>query len=113
MRIIVLDDQARTLQPSQVQLEFFDRTRWRPVSFKKTDRGEHIGVFNDGFPGFTVSPGRTVTISVRLDFISNTKPNRVTANAAALQRRDGEGDWLGQSNAYPFTITGGTVERTV
>ncbi|MEU7582839.1 hypothetical protein AB0B50_35285 [Streptomyces sp. NPDC041068] len=102
--ILVLVDQKQTLQARQIQLEFHDGTRWRPVPFEKTDQDENIGVFDDGFPGFTVGPGKTVTVKVRLAFTSDTQANHVVASAALVQRRDDDGDWVGDSNDYPFDI---------
>ncbi|MFD4631362.1 LPXTG cell wall anchor domain-containing protein [Streptomyces sp. NPDC058284] len=103
--IVVLVDRARTLRPEQIQLEFDDGKRRRPVPFERTGQGEHVGVFDDaGFAGFTVAPGRTVTVEVRLTFTSDTEADRVVASAALVQRRDDDGDWVGDSNDYPFDI---------
>ncbi|MCT9079397.1 hypothetical protein N4G65_22990, partial [Streptomyces fulvoviolaceus] len=54
--------------------------------------------------GFTVAPGKTLTVKVRLSVTSDTVPNRVTANAAVVQRHADDGDWVGQSNDYRFGI---------
>ncbi|MEU8955954.1 LPXTG cell wall anchor domain-containing protein [Streptomyces sp. NPDC048518] len=102
--ILVLVDRTRTLKPEQVQLEFHDGTRGRPVRFEKTGQGENIGVFDDGFPGFTVAPGRTVGVKVRLTFTSDTEADHVVATAALVQRREDDGDWVGESNAYAFDV---------
>ncbi|MFE0175687.1 hypothetical protein ACFWZ2_25530 [Streptomyces sp. NPDC059002] len=102
--VLVLVDQRHTLQARQIQLEFHDGTRWRPVPFEKTDQDENIGVFDDGFEGFTVGPGKTVTVKVRLAFTSDTQANHVVASAALVQRREDDGDWVGESNDYPFDI---------
>ncbi|WP_156726637.1 hypothetical protein [Streptomyces apocyni] len=103
--ILVLVDEERTLDPRQPKLEFREGDRWRPVTFEHTDRDENIGVFDDGFPGFTIAPGETVDVPVRLAFAPTTWPHQVVARAALIQRRDDDGDWVGQSKAYPFTIT--------
>ncbi|MFE6975650.1 hypothetical protein [Streptomyces sp. NPDC057682] len=116
--VLVLTDEERTLTADQIQLEFSERTRpgvEHRVHWETTDRDEHIGVFGgdgDSFPGFTVPPGRTVTVQVRLAFTSDTSPGRITANAAIVQRRSGgdpaggggDGEWVGESEDYPFTV---------
>ncbi|WP_399885417.1 hypothetical protein ACGH7X_14610 [Streptomyces sp. BBFR51] len=107
--VVVLVDEARALEPSQPRLEFYEGDRPHPVDFEKTDRDELIGAFDDGFPGFTVGPGRTLTVKVRLALTSNTAPGEVTANAAVVQRRGGDGEWIGQSNDYRFRVGTGTA----
>ncbi|WP_052411556.1 hypothetical protein [Streptomyces sp. NRRL S-118] len=147
--VIVFTDRSQSLQPSQIQLEFYDgedpttgtdgtgrtegtdgtegmegtegvdgtgatapRTaqpgqsggRPHPVTVERTDRNELVGVLDDGFPGYTVPPGRTVTVPVRLAFTSDTRPDEVTANAAIVQRRGDDGDWVGESGDYRFTV---------
>ncbi|WP_399925672.1 LPXTG cell wall anchor domain-containing protein [Streptomyces kanamyceticus] len=102
--ILVLVGQRQPLLPEQIRLEFHDGTRWRSVPFEKTDQDENIGVLDDGFPGFTVGPGRTVTVKVRLAFTSDALPNRVVASAALVQRREDDGEWVGDSNDYGFAV---------
>ncbi|MBA2949743.1 hypothetical protein H1D24_29010 [Streptomyces sp. PSKA28] len=102
--VVVLVDERRSLQPQQVRLEFEDSTRLRPVTFERTDQDENVGVFGEDFGGFTVAPGATVTVRVRLSFTEDAQPGSVVANAAVVQRRDDDGDWVGESNDYPFTI---------
>ncbi|HZF92878.1 hypothetical protein [Streptomyces sp.] len=104
--VVVLVDEKRALTPSQPLLEFYDGTRAQPhpVRFAATDRDELVGAFDDGFPGFTVGPGQTLSVKVRLAVTSDAAPNRVTATAAVVQRRDDDGDWVGQSNDYRFAI---------
>ncbi|MFE6195625.1 hypothetical protein [Streptomyces sp. NPDC057838] len=109
--VVVLVDDRRALQPSQPRLEFFEegRTRAHPVRFEKTGEDELVGAFTDEadrFGGFTVGPGRTVSVKVRLAVTSDAAPNDVTANAAVVQRHDDDGDWVGQSNDYRFRIEG-------
>ncbi|MFE9019101.1 hypothetical protein ACFYNL_11090 [Streptomyces sp. NPDC007808] len=104
--VVVLVDAGRVLKPSQPRLEFYggrDGSRPHPVRFETTDQDELVGAF-DGFPGFRVGPRETVTVKVRLALTSDAVPNEVTANAAVVQRHDGDGDWVGQSNDYRFTI---------
>ncbi|MFD8771944.1 hypothetical protein, partial [Streptomyces sp. NPDC059916] len=103
--VLVLIDKKRTLETRQIQLEFSDGKRQHPVRFERTDRDENIGVFDDGFPGFRVGPGKTVTVRARLTFTSDARPNSVVANAAVVQRRDDDGDWVGESGDYRFTLT--------
>lgn len=102
--VVVIVDKERELRPRQVQLEFHDGTRWRPVAFERTDRDENIGVFDDGFPGFTVKAGRTLTVKVRLSFTSEARSERTVISAAVVQRRADDGDWVGESEDYPFGI---------
>ena len=120
--VLVLTDQDRKLASDQIRLEFSERTK-RPdpvtryrVTWETTDRDEQIGVFggdgkDEGFPGFTVPAGRTVTVQVRMAFTSDTEPGKVTASAAVVQRHKGrggeDGDWVGESDGYPFVIVEG------
>ncbi|MFJ9346828.1 hypothetical protein [Streptomyces sp. NPDC101237] len=105
--VVVLVDDKRVLKPSQAELEFYDGPRTRPVPLTETDESELVGVFDgDGFPGLTVAPGATVSVKVRLAVASDAVRNGVTANAAVVQRRGSDGDWVGESNAYRFGIGG-------
>ncbi|MDQ0404005.1 hypothetical protein ABVB69_00860 [Streptomyces sp. NPDC000349] len=122
--VVVLVDKEGALEPSQPQLEFYDGADPRPVGFEKTDRDELIGAFGEGegengvdegdgaatdrFAGFTVAAGKTLTVKLRLSLTSDTAPGEVTANAAVVQRRGGDGEWIGQSNDYRFRIGSGT-----
>ncbi|WP_405583205.1 hypothetical protein [Streptomyces sp. NBC_01092] len=112
--VVVLVDGKHALKPSQPRLEFYaapngtadatpDGTGPHPVRFETTDEDELVGAF-DGFPGFTVGPRKTVTVKVRLAVTSDAVPNDVTVNAAVVQRHEGDGDWVGQSNDYRFRI---------
>ncbi|MEV6051161.1 hypothetical protein [Streptomyces sp. NPDC052107] len=103
--VIVLTDDKRELKPDQPKLEFYDGPTARPVTFESTDEEELVGVLDAaGFDGFAVPPGRTVSVKVRLVFPSDTASDQVTANAAVVQRRGDDGDWVGESNAYRFGI---------
>ncbi|MFJ6703543.1 MULTISPECIES: hypothetical protein [unclassified Streptomyces] len=105
--VVVLVDDKRVLKPSQAELEFYDGPRTRPVPLTETDESELVGVFDgDGFPGLTVAPGATVSVKVRLAVASDAVRNAVTANAAVVQRRGSDGDWVGESNGYRFGIGG-------
>ncbi|MEU6763559.1 hypothetical protein ABZ916_13675 [Streptomyces sp. NPDC046853] len=112
--VVVIVDKERELRPRQVQLEFHDGKRWRNVDFERTDRDENVGVFDDGFPGFTVKAGKTRTVKVRLSFTSEAQSEHAVISAAVVQRRDDDGDWVGESDDYPFDIegNGGTGDDT-
>ncbi|GHB22080.1 hypothetical protein GCM10010377_09840 [Streptomyces viridiviolaceus] len=108
--VVVLVDAERALKPSQPRLEFYDGARRHPVALEATDEDELIGAFDGedaGFAGFTVGPGRTLGVKVRLAFAADTVPNEVTVKAAVVQRRGGDGDWIGQSDDYRFRVEGG------
>ncbi|AVH58545.1 MULTISPECIES: hypothetical protein [Streptomyces] len=103
--IVVLVDEKRVLRPEQARLEFYEGERPHPVTFETSDQTENVGAFDDGFPGFTVEAGRTLTVKVRLAVTSDAvAPNDVVANAAVVQRHKDDGDWVGQSNDYRFRI---------
>ncbi|MBK3582103.1 hypothetical protein JHN63_51935, partial [Streptomyces sp. MBT65] len=104
--VVVLVDRQRALKPSQPGLEFYDGVdpRPHPVRFERTDEAELVGAFDDGFPGFTVDPGKTLTVKVRLALAPDTVANEITADAAVVQRHADDGDWIGQSNDYRFDV---------
>ncbi|WUR82526.1 hypothetical protein OG967_28980 [Streptomyces phaeochromogenes] len=120
--VVVLVDGKRALRPEQPRLEFYDGERPRPVGFERTEQDENIGVLGGPasaakgaeaeeapFPGFTVAPGATLSVKVRLAVTSDAVANDVVAHAAVVQRQgdDGDdGDWVGQSNDYRFRILG-------
>ncbi|WP_405853744.1 hypothetical protein OG361_14795 [Streptomyces sp. NBC_00090] len=103
--VLVLADRGRSLRPGQIRLEFYDEgsDRWRPVVFEATEEAESVGVFAD-FGGFAVPAGRTVTVPVRLAFREDTAPDEVVVNAAVVQRRGADGDWIGASGDYRLTV---------
>jgi hypothetical protein len=113
--VVVLVDARRALKPSQPHLEFYAGGEPHPVRFVPTEDDELVGAFTDehadehadetdDFPGFTVGPGRTLTVKLRLALGSDAVRNTVTANAAVVQRHGDDGDWIGQSNDYRFAI---------
>ncbi|WP_418957273.1 hypothetical protein [Streptomyces tritici] len=106
--VLALTDRERVLRPVQIRFDFYDARarRWRPVEFEETEEDENVGVFDGGFPGFAVPAGRTVTVPVRLAFRAGTAPNEVVANAAIVQRRGDDGDWVGESDDYRLVIGG-------
>ncbi|MFC9029941.1 peptidase [Streptomyces arboris] len=146
--VLVLNDEDRKLTTEQIQLKFSEPGRpgtEHRVTWETTDRHEQIGVFDgdpgpapadssgdsddsdssdesdssdDGFLGFTVPAGTTVSVRVRMAFTSDTAPGRVTAHAAVVQRRHQDkakgggredGDWVGESGAYRFVIVDGAT----
>ncbi|MFC4500483.1 MULTISPECIES: hypothetical protein [Streptomyces] len=104
--VVVLVDTAHALRPSQPHLDFYADGRPHPVHFESTDEDELVGAFTDGpaFPGFTVGPGKTLTVKLRLALTSDTTSDDITLNAAVVQRHGDDGDWIGQSNDYRFTV---------
>ncbi|MBT2382670.1 hypothetical protein [Streptomyces sp. ISL-11] len=109
--VAVLADRDRTLQPADVRLDFYDdaASRWRPVTLERTEEAENVGVFDGSSPefeGFTVPARGTVGVRVRLGFTGRAPEGQVTANVTAVQRRTGDGDWVGESNDYTFAIEG-------
>ncbi|MFE5299806.1 hypothetical protein [Streptomyces sp. NPDC056632] len=56
------------------------------------------------FPGFAVPAGGTLTVPVRLAFRADATPDEVVVNAAVVQRRGDDGDWIGESGDYRLTI---------
>ncbi|MFF7752576.1 hypothetical protein ACFZCP_25790 [Streptomyces sp. NPDC007971] len=110
--VVVLVDGKRTLKPSQAELDFYAGAGAHPVTFETTDEQELVGVLDaEGFGGFTVAPGKTVSVKVRLAVAVDAASDQVTANAAVVQRRGEDGDWVGQSNDYRFGI-GQEVDTT-
>ncbi|WP_327236477.1 hypothetical protein OG349_23505 [Streptomyces sp. NBC_01317] len=108
--VIVLVDRARVLKSSQVRLQMSDgRGPWRTLSLERSDEDETLGILDDGSPGFAVPAGRTVTVRARLTFAKGTRANTIEINSATVQRRGDDGDWVGKSNSYRFSV--GRVER--
>ncbi|MFF6777771.1 hypothetical protein ACFY8W_30060 [Streptomyces sp. NPDC012637] len=112
--VLVLTDRDRTLRPAQIRAEFYDAEArlWRPVAFEATDQSENVGVFDapalstavPPFAGFAVPAGRTLTVPVRLSFSADASPDEVVVNAAVVQKRGDDGDWVGESDDYRLTI---------
>lgn len=103
--VLVLTDRDRALRPEQIRFEFYDAgaARWHPVAFQETSEAENVGVFTD-FGGFAVPAGETLTVPVRLAFGAGTAPGEVVVNAAIVQRRGADGDWIGDSGDYRLTV---------
>lgn len=114
--VVVLVDGRHALKPGQARLEFSHGGREHTVRFEETDEDELVGAFadGDGFDGFSVGPRGTLAVDVRLAFAADAAPdavpNDVTANAAVVQRHEDDGDWVGQSNDYRFTVREATGE---
>ncbi|MFF9123027.1 hypothetical protein ACF09J_06955 [Streptomyces sp. NPDC014889] len=102
--VVVLVDTKGALGADQAHMEFYDGSEAHPVSLETTDQQELVGPFDAGLPGFTVGPGETVTVTVRLAITSDAVADEVTATAAVVQRHDDDGDWVGQSDDYAFRI---------
>ncbi|WP_435185839.1 hypothetical protein [Streptomyces sp. bgisy126] len=103
--VLVLTDRDRVLRPEQIRFEFYDAgaARWHPVAFQGTSEAENVGVFTD-FGGFAVPAGETLTVPVRLAFRAGTAPDEVVVNAAIVQRRGADGEWIGDSGDYRLTV---------
>ncbi|MDV9193661.1 hypothetical protein R6L23_36565, partial [Streptomyces sp. SR27] len=103
--VLVLTDRDRVLRPEQIRFEFYDEgsARWWPVAFEATEEAENVGAFTD-FGGFAVPAGRTLTVPVRLAFRAGTAPDEVVVNAAIVQRRGADGEWVGESGDYRLTV---------
>ncbi|MGW9449833.1 hypothetical protein [Streptomyces sp. NPDC055632] len=103
--VLVLTDRDRALRPEQIRFEFYDAgaARWHPVTFQGTSEAENVGVFTD-FGGFAVPAGETLTVPVRLAFRAGTAPDEVVLNAAIVQRRGADGEWIGDSGDYRLTV---------
>ncbi|MFE0347977.1 hypothetical protein [Streptomyces griseoluteus] len=105
--VVVFVDDERLLRPSQAKLDFYDGRKRRPVRLESTDHQELVGVVGaDGFPGYTVAPGKTVTVRLRLVITSEAYADHVTVKAALVQRRGQDGEWVGESEDYVFDIDG-------
>ncbi|QNP72499.1 hypothetical protein IAG44_25795 [Streptomyces roseirectus] len=59
---------------------------------------------NPPFTGFSVPAHRTLTVKLRLALTTSAAANDVTAHAAVVQRQGDDGEWVGQSNPYRFTV---------
>ncbi|MEU3447428.1 hypothetical protein AB0H29_09380 [Streptomyces thermolilacinus] len=112
--VIVLADRSGALAPEAVRMAFSTApgAPARPVRMEHTDHRELVGVLDDdtdrAFAGFTVPPSGTVRVPVHLAFTRAAGPDRVTATAAVVQRRGDDGDWVGTSAPYAFTVTAPT-----
>ncbi|MEU3063516.1 hypothetical protein [Streptomyces subrutilus] len=106
--VVVLTDTARALRPAHLRMDFAASGGPFPVSLEHTDRDEIIAVFDggDAFPGFTVASGGTLTVKVSLAFAPDAPTGEVVADAALVQRKGDDGDWVGEAGGYRFTVEG-------
>ncbi|MFG2295367.1 hypothetical protein [Streptomyces sp. NPDC048603] len=106
--VVVFTDSARALRPEHLRMEFDTAGGTYPVSMERTDRDEVIAVFDGGsaFPGFSVAPGATVTVKVGLSFDRGAPAGEVVADAALVQRKGDDGEWIGESGGYRFSVDG-------
>ncbi|MGW1979278.1 hypothetical protein [Streptomyces sp. NPDC001889] len=123
--VLVFAARDRGLTPARLMLEFQQGTgggagavpRWLPADLETTGEDEIVAVLDrDGAEGFTVPARASVTVPVRLALTADTPPNQVTVNAAVVQRRGDDGEWLGQSGDHRFAVLddngyGATVTR--
>ncbi|MFI2030878.1 hypothetical protein [Streptomyces buecherae] len=122
--VALFADQGHALRPGHLRVEFRDPyapggQRWRAVRFEATDQDENVGVFDGGsrrvvnggstrevprFKGFTVPARETLTVRVRVRFAADAPTGPASAAVTAMQRQHQDGDWVGQSGTYRFTI---------
>lgn len=106
--VVVFTGKDRTLRPAHLRMEFDAPGGTFPVSLEGTDRDEIIAVFDggDAFPGFTVGAGGSLTVKVGLAFAPDAPTGEVLADAALVQRKGDDGDWVGEAGGYRFTVEG-------
>ena len=78
----------------------------KPSPEVSTERSPEGSPEENPFPGFTVAPGATLSVKMRLAVTSDAVANEVVAHAAVVQRYGDDGDWVGESNDYRFRIQG-------
>ncbi|MET9884875.1 hypothetical protein ABZZ20_17415 [Streptomyces sp. NPDC006430] len=106
--VVVFTDQAGALRPAHFRMEFDAPGGTFPVTLERSDRDEIIAVFDGGeaFSGFTVRAGGSLTVRVHLAFAPATPGGDVLADAALVQRRADDGDWVGEAGGYRFSVEG-------
>ncbi|MFB7467992.1 hypothetical protein ACFCZ1_31630 [Streptomyces sp. NPDC056224] len=106
--VVVFTDKARALRPAHLRMEFDAPGGTLPVSLERSDRDEIIAVFDggDAFPGFTVAAGGSLTVKVGLAFAPDAPTGEVVADAALVQRKGDDGDWIGEAGGYRFSVEG-------
>ncbi|WP_328925891.1 hypothetical protein OG429_15370 [Streptomyces sp. NBC_00190] len=106
--VVVFTDKARALRPAHLRMEFDAPGGTLPVSLERSDRDEIIAVFDggDAFPGFTVAAGGSLTVKVGLAFAPDAPNGEVLADAALVQRKGDDGDWIGEAGGYRFSVEG-------
>ncbi|MCX4778619.1 hypothetical protein [Streptomyces sp. NBC_01264] len=110
--VVVFTDPAHALRPAHFRMEFDAPGHALPVSLERTDRDEIVAVFDggDAFSGFTIGPGGSVTVTVRLAFAPGAPLGEAVADAALVQRKGDDGDWIGEAGGYRFEIQGPDAE---
>ncbi|WP_328298850.1 hypothetical protein OG389_14240 [Streptomyces sp. NBC_00435] len=113
--VVVFTDKAHALRPAHFRMEFAAPgapTGTFPVSLERTDRDEIVAVFDggDAFSGFAVGPGGALTVTVRLAFAADAPRGEAVADAALVQRKGDDGDWVGEAGGYRFDIQGPDAE---
>ncbi|MEV7522218.1 hypothetical protein [Streptomyces sp. NPDC091371] len=106
--VVVFTDKARALRPAHLRMDFDAPGGTFPVSLERTDRDEIVAVFDggDAFSGFSVGPGGSLTVKVSLAFAPDAPTGEVVADAALVQRKGDDGDWIGEAGGYRFTVEG-------
>ncbi|WP_327362666.1 MULTISPECIES: hypothetical protein [unclassified Streptomyces] len=106
--VVVFTDKARALLPAHFRMEFETSGGTLPVSLERSDRDEVIAVFDGGeaFSGFAVRGGGSLTVTVHLAFAPGAPAGEVVADAALVQRRADDGDWVGEAGGYRFSVEG-------
>ncbi|GGS89368.1 MULTISPECIES: hypothetical protein [Streptomyces] len=104
--VVVLADEARALRADHLRMDFDTPEGTLPVSLEESDRDEIIAVFDggDAFSGYTLDAGGSLTVKVHLAFAPDAPPGEVVADAAVVQRRGDDGDWVGEAGGYRFTV---------
>ncbi|MFD8416259.1 MULTISPECIES: hypothetical protein [unclassified Streptomyces] len=104
--VVVFTDEARVLRPEHLRMEFEAPGGTFPVSLERSDRDEIIAVFDGGsaFPGFAVGGGGSLTVRVYLEFAPDAPAGEVVVDAALVQRRADDGDWVGEAGGYRFSV---------
>ncbi|MFJ3171332.1 hypothetical protein ACIPJK_11205 [Streptomyces roseus] len=111
--VVVFTDKAHALLPAHFRMEFQAPGATFPVTLERSDRDEVIAVFDGGeaFSGFAVRAGGSLTVKVSLAFAPGTPAGEVLADAALVQRKADDGDWVGEAGGYRFSIEGPEGER--
>ncbi|MFF2198429.1 hypothetical protein [Streptomyces sp. NPDC058157] len=106
--VIVFTDPARALRPAHLRMEFEAPGGPFPVSLERSDRDEIIAVFDgkDAFSGFSVPAGGSTTVKVQLAFAPDAPLGEVVADAALVQRKGDDGEWVGEAGGYRFSVEG-------
>ncbi|MFJ6717822.1 MULTISPECIES: hypothetical protein [unclassified Streptomyces] len=106
--VLVFTDKARTLRPAHLRMDFETPDGPHPVTLERSDRDEIIAVFDGGeaFTGFTIGAGGSRTVRVSLAFAADAPHGEVLADAAVVQRKGDDGDWVGEAGGYRFSVEG-------